>query len=517
MPIMEPPFFPIIYVRGFAGTQSEIEETVADPYMGFNVGSTKVRQLWTGDVDRLYFESPLVRLMKEFGYRDVYVDGKEMPGAEPIPQRPIIIYRYYDQASTQLGGGARASIEDYARGLGQLILQVRTRVCGDDRTAQDAFRVYLVAHSMGGLVCRCFLQNDTIDDQVGHLAEVRKLVDKVFTYATPHNGIDLVGIGNIPGFFSLQGTNTFSRDRMRAYLSLPADRDRVNNLDGKFNPDRFFCLVGTNHRDYDVLFGASRLAAGPMSDGLVRIENATVSGPSTEPGEEKQSPRSFVHRSHSGHYGIVNSEEGYQNLTRFLYGDVRVDGSLEVSSISLPPLVQKAHDAGKAIRASYHFEVILRTRGALWDLHRRTVNENSAIFRSYDDMLKRDLPRHPHLFSAFLSARSRVNKRRASLGFSLDLGVLVPQYEEDGILLFTNHYDGGYLFREKINLEAVPPDRNDASWRLRYGFDSKTPNRATLAADRVDSEDLLQWRIPIEQNTRPGIKARLVLTAREWN
>ena len=37
------PFHPIIYVRGFAATQSEIEETVADPYMGFNIGSTKAR------------------------------------------------------------------------------------------------------------------------------------------------------------------------------------------------------------------------------------------------------------------------------------------------------------------------------------------------------------------------------------------------------------------------------------------------------------------------------------------
>jgi hypothetical protein len=35
------PFHPIVYVRGFAATQGEIDETVADPYMGFNVGSAK--------------------------------------------------------------------------------------------------------------------------------------------------------------------------------------------------------------------------------------------------------------------------------------------------------------------------------------------------------------------------------------------------------------------------------------------------------------------------------------------
>ncbi len=35
---------------------------------------------------------------------------------------------------------------------------------------------------------------------------------------------------------------------------------------------------------------------------------------------------------------------------------------------------------GKEIRASYHFEVITRVSKAHWDLHRRLVNENSAIF-----------------------------------------------------------------------------------------------------------------------------------------
>ena len=37
-----PPFYPIIYVRGYAATMSEIEQTSATPYMGFNLGSTKI-------------------------------------------------------------------------------------------------------------------------------------------------------------------------------------------------------------------------------------------------------------------------------------------------------------------------------------------------------------------------------------------------------------------------------------------------------------------------------------------
>src|SRR5688572_8091527 len=38
------PFFPIIYVRGFAATMGEIEDATASPYMGFNDGATKIRQ-----------------------------------------------------------------------------------------------------------------------------------------------------------------------------------------------------------------------------------------------------------------------------------------------------------------------------------------------------------------------------------------------------------------------------------------------------------------------------------------
>lgn len=60
------PHHPTIYVRGFAATQSEIEETVADPYMGFNLGSTKARQVWTGELKKFFFELPMVRLQVDY-------------------------------------------------------------------------------------------------------------------------------------------------------------------------------------------------------------------------------------------------------------------------------------------------------------------------------------------------------------------------------------------------------------------------------------------------------------------
>jgi hypothetical protein len=146
-----------------------------------------------------------------------------------------------------------------------------------------------------------------------------------------------------------------------------------------------------------------------------------------------ESPRAFVHRSHSGHYGIVNSEEGYQNLVRFFFGQLRVDGILDIEELTLPPRVQQAYDNDKEIRASYQFEVVVAVRGSEWQVHRRTTRENSAIFRRFDELFPKrgrkrvtDTEWSPHLFSLFLDLDRRVEKTRGSLAFAFDLGVLVP-------------------------------------------------------------------------------------------
>lgn len=39
MSAIKAPYYPIIYARGYAMEKSEIQETVATPYMGFNPGS----------------------------------------------------------------------------------------------------------------------------------------------------------------------------------------------------------------------------------------------------------------------------------------------------------------------------------------------------------------------------------------------------------------------------------------------------------------------------------------------
>ena len=490
------PFYPIIYVRGYAMTQGEIDDTVATPYMGFNLGATKIRQDWQGKVKRHIFESPLIRLMKDYQYEDIYQYGHEREGE--LSARSVIIYRYYEQADSELGHDKAPSVQKAAQGLSDLILQVREKVCQGDAQAMKDFKVYLVAHSMGGLVCRCFIQNPKIGT-----AESKALVDKVFTYATPHYGIEMAGL-NVPGFMGLWDMNNFNRVEMAKYLGMEGKPDKVNDLNGTFDPARFFCLVGTNHKDYTVAAGMSSKLAGEMSDGLVKITNAVV----------RDAPRAYVHRCHSGHYGIVNSEEGYQNLVRFLFGDHQVDGYIEVEELPLPPSIQKARKAGKQIRASYYFEAIVSPRGSMtYNLTERRKETFSAVLRQFDELLKienidgLEKARSPFMFSAFLQSKNITVGR--TLVFSVDLAVSTTEYEIDGFLFFDQSIPGENLYRNTVVIRITAAADG---MKIKYNFSDDSWGES--AGSEIQQDDSGMY-IPL--SSKKGFKARLRLDVKHWN
>ena len=69
---------------------------------------------------KFIFESTLVRLRSDYGYSDVYENGVDILDPDwtgPIPRRSLIIYRYYDSASSLLGSGKPPPMEDFAKGL----------------------------------------------------------------------------------------------------------------------------------------------------------------------------------------------------------------------------------------------------------------------------------------------------------------------------------------------------------------------------------------------------------------
>jgi hypothetical protein len=64
------------------------------------------------------------------------------------------------------------------------------------------------------------------------------------TYATPHNGIDLRIVRNVPGWASFGDVNNFNREHMAKSFGLKQSDD-VSVVEN-FPPEHIFNLVGTN-------------------------------------------------------------------------------------------------------------------------------------------------------------------------------------------------------------------------------------------------------------------------------
>jgi pimeloyl-ACP methyl ester carboxylesterase len=189
------------------------------------------------------FESPLRRLGKDHGDQDACYRGGFF-----------------------LTPGERPEIESYARELSSFLDTARDHVCGradsgnETDKARARFRVHVVAHSMGGLISRCFLQH------IGPDLKDPIVVDKIFTYGAPHDGVGLPVVGNLLNHLPINNADALSRPRMREHLGLDCDQD-VHSLDEKCNPDRFLCLIGTNSRSYGAGHGVLAIHSSDPSSG----------------------------------------------------------------------------------------------------------------------------------------------------------------------------------------------------------------------------------------------------------
>lgn len=528
---------PIIYIRGYAMTEAERNDTAADPFCGFNVGSTVYRANIDkkAPADKYVFESPVLRLVTDFGYRHVYQNGSDIldpdwsppphPDGQPsmgVPPQSIVVYRYYDAGSGLLGDGKAKSIETYAKGLNELILKIKGLVCawegGDgQKISPDQFRCYLVAHSMGGLVARAFLQNSNL----GQL-EARRSVDKLFTFATPHNGIDVAGF-NVPAWLTAAEADTFNRDRMTEYLDMgaiaTANGGRVDFVpEDVLSSDRIFCMVGTNRGDYEVAQGVVRAFVGHGSDGLVRVANASLWGVDANTLKPTRPvATAYAYRSHSGYFGIVNSEEAYQNLARFLFGDIRVDIWLDIEQVRLPEELEES--AGK-VDALYQFELLAGARGKRWFLSRRVAEEDSPACRTHRQLTEANgaQDKQIYLSTVFLANRARVNAAKPSLAYAMTLAARVPDYQVEKRFWPDQHYEGGNLFRDTAIVEMTPPETAADDWVVKFGWMSKSTGIATKKLKYADLGDsAVQLEIPFDNPRKPGLSGKIRLIARQWN
>ncbi|MFJ3103489.1 alpha/beta fold hydrolase [Streptomyces sp. NPDC086835] len=490
---------PIVYVRGFAGDTEGIDKTVKDPFYGFNEGSTHVR-VGAGNVPSFHqFESPLLRLILDEDYKILVEGGQDayLDSHDSIPSNSIWILRFYDVSATTWGAEPKKfRIEDAAADLLTLIDKLREK--------SGATHVHLVAHSMGGLICRCLLQK-VLPDAGRDPADC---VDKVFTYGSPHGGITFdAGFGlfeKVRDATGLNGAEVFGPERMYEYLTPTSDHDpqgrppdwRARDMPERdsthpkvFPRSRIFCLVGTNPKDYDVAFGLSAAVVGAHSDGLVQIENAYVPG----------AHRAFVHRSHSGRYGLVNSEEGYQNLRRFLFGDRKVEATL--ADCRLPSIEGTTWQA----------EVRLSVRGLPIVMHEQTAEHWCPVQLPSSGALA-DVP----LTTAFLCSGLRPHGSDTTMRYALQLRILSLR-EQRGFLSFGDHLEQTADFDDTLVV-----DIGEGTWAAWNSLIPGTIRSHEPSGTSLQDEDTRAgtWvaNIPLPASAQPilGEQARIRLTVTRW-
>jgi pimeloyl-ACP methyl ester carboxylesterase len=495
---------PIIYVRGFAGGTAGINAAVDDPFYGFNSGSTHVR-VGSKREPRFYqFESPLMRLMLDHGYTP-YGGGlggqrswlEAQPNAS-VGSRSIWIHRFYDVSASTWGARPQEfRIENAAADLLAMIQLVRAKTTGTPR-------VHLVAHSMGGLVCRCLIQKIIPEARATDpsVPPAEDLVASLFTYATPHGGIQFdIGMGvleRLRDALGIEGADIFGPARMWQYLTPtywpedpPPGWQPREMPDGAFPKDRIFTLVGTNPGDYDAAGGLSSKVVGARSDGLVQIDNASVPG----------AGRAFVHRSHSGRFGIVNSEEGYQNLRRFLFGDLEVRGDLVGLELPADPadLVWQA-------------EVELTVRGLPVLLHERVADHECPI-----ELLPGQGPVPLGMTYLFTDTAERPDEARF-LRYTVHLRIL-SLAEDRGFFDFTDHLEKSADFDDHLIIDIDPTTTPPAGW-ARWASEIPTTLRdyqpdGSPLPDTNQAPGVWEHTVPLPEAARfLGSQVGIQLTAR---
>ncbi|MFF3405244.1 hypothetical protein ACFYW8_03315 [Streptomyces sp. NPDC002742] len=245
-----------------------------------------------------------------------------------------------------------------------------------------------------------------------------------------------------------------------------------------FPLDRVFCLIGTDPTDYEVAHGLSAATVGPRSDGLVQIDNAYVPG----------AHRAYVHRSHSGRYGLVNSEEGYQNLRRFLFGDRKVEAALVGTH-----LPQRSDTTWQA-------EVRLSVRGLQIATHERTSAQWCPIQLQGAMAGAAEAPPDSTadgeacvpLVRTFLNSSLRAGGSD-TMRYALHLRIL-SLHRRDGLLSFNDHLEQVADFDDILVIDV---GADPAAPAISAGWNSEITGRI--------SDYVPEGRTRADENPAPGV------------
>lgn len=513
---IEPPYYPIVYVRGYAMRSSEREETFYDTYYGFSATSVEKRNTPPdeGHIGADVFEGQLIRYMKmrDYGYADQINRGLEVFHANP--SRSIWICRFYDQ--DYLSESLR-SIEDHAEDLRKLVCETipkRLKANAVDLGNEDReYKVILIAHSMGGLVCRTLIQN-LLPNRTGANAkdkDPKRRIHRLVTMGTPHRGIEL---GKIPDFLEDFVTsrlnpfdaNIFKDDQMRDYLKLAAKKGNRYRYDvhslgpqatrTSFPVKRCLCIIGSDYHSY----GAVRAVTGSFSDGLVKQDRAYVVGgeaPAAKDdyGDDQKCFWANVHRAHSGYRGIVNSYESYENIQRFLFGNIRAKIALDNLKINVVP--------EKGSKYFYDFEFLFSIRKSSAYLHRREQDPCENAMRYNLEDIPHRLPLHAGFMNSMLKDEGEEFSQ-----FAFKFRV-VEHRVKDG-MLWDHEYPDRPIYNETLEMRVGELDPSHTGSEVQYRWLSDGDNWTPV--DPIDAV----YRFPLRKAGSISEDTEVVIEVGPW-
>ena len=356
----------------------------------------------------------------------------------------------------------------------------------------------------------------------------KDIVAKFFTYGTPHGGItfQVSALDWAEKTFGPAGADIFSPPKMYGYLDKDATFGDEPPDGAKWDPQRIapdvfaaddiFCLIGTDPTDY----GASRVVVGPKSDGLVQIEHAYVRG----------AHRAFVYKSHSGSYGEVNSEEGYQNLRRFLFGRWRV----LIDFDGLPPVPGKDDEQWPVWQA----DMRLAIRGQSIVMSEQQAAHYCPIQLNDEIQRKADSPDHPvPLVSTFLLDPATIQRQGPAdqavphggrARYTMTLRVFALD-EKHGVFDFSDHLEQVPAWSDSLIVDVGPNETGTGlqawtAWKsdvngqlgtfdpITKGLATPTDQAASFAQE--GSDHVCRIELPAAARALPVFKANAALKVR---
>ena len=506
------PFYPIVYVRGYAMTASAREEAFNNAYYGFADTSVEKRpapapDYFAADV----FESQLIRFMKIKQYQYCDAVNRDKTSFLFDPTRSIWISRFYDLDYFQQ---KVRKIEDHAEELRKLVceqipMSLKKELGVDLGPEDEEYKVILLAHSMGGLVCRTLIQNLLPRRR----EDPKRWIHRLVTMGTPHRGIKLgllpIEVQNfVTSVFNPMDANMFSESEMRKYLMLGDQSYDVHSLGNQGQPASFpvkrcFCLIGSDYGSYQVGAGIVKHVTGEFSDGLVKQDCAyLVAGPRPAQNADGTVPdypdaqRAYwanVHRAHSGYRGIVNSYESFENLHRFLFGNIKAEITLENIAINTPVGTPKDF---------YDFEFMFSIRKLPLFLHRREQEPCENAMR----MTRAEVTPNGKLFlhTAFLN--SVLGDADASSHFGFKLRVVEHRIKDH---FWEQSYPERAIYDETcevlVNLQSDPP-------QVQYHWLSDMINPNQWEDTTIDNDG--RYSFPLR--SAGSFSATVVIQASAW-